>query len=190
MPQSWLDSPLWNQLRAGMLQAVATVSTMSAASPVLLVLTLALMALAGALESPLLFLLAIVQAVVLFNARGVTGVSSTAMQAAAGKLWNRLPTTATVFHAASVCGTVVYRGAFRLAMCLAASVGAGLATLAWFVLSEAELWQWTTLQTDGPPLGPLLVSGAATLSVLLVSGWVACRTPLLNPTTDVSRSQN
>jgi len=162
---------------------------MSAASPMLLVLTLALMALAGALESPLLFALAVVQALLLFNTRGVTGESSTAMQATAGKLWGRLPTAAMTCHAASVCGTIVYRGVFRLTMCLLAAVGAGLATLAWFVLNEVELWRWTTLQTEGPPLGPLLVSGVATLSVLLVSGWIACRTPLLNPSTDASRSQ-
>jgi hypothetical protein len=190
MPKSWLDSPRWNQLRAGMLQAVATISTKSAASPVLLALTLALMALAGALESPLLFLLAIMQAVVLFNAHGVSDVASASMQTAAGNLWRRLPAAASVLHALSVCGTVLYHGVFRLAMCLAASVGVGLATLAWFVLSEAELWRWTTLQTEGPPLGPLLVSGAATLSVMLISGWIACRTPFLNSTTDVSRSQN
>ena len=182
MPQSWLDSPRWNQLRAGMLQAV---STMSTASPALLVLTLALMALAGALESPLLFLLAIVQAVVLFNSRGVAGTSAAAMRAA----WNRLPTMATVSHAASVCGTVVYRGVFRLMTCLLAAVGAGLATLAWFVMSESELWRWTTLQTEGPPLGPLLVTGAAALSVLLVSGGIACRTPLLKAASDASHSQ-
>jgi hypothetical protein len=151
---------------------------------ILMVITLGMAALSVALESFLLFLLAMGQAVVIFKFFGgsrrlAVAENVPSVGAALAGFRRHLPSAAQVHRAGSRTAIVAYRLLYRSAMCLVASLSAGLATLAVFVLKQAELWQWTTLRTAGPPLGALLVAALAALLALLVSACWASRWPLL-----------
>lgn len=180
MPHSWLESPSWTSVRKFVREGGASLASLSAAVPLWWGVTLLLVVLAFALESPLLFVVAVVQAGLLMLARPDVGSATEPAQFAIAESWgSRLPSAVACRRAATISVVVAYRVAFRAAACLLITVTVAAGALAWFVLQDAELWRWTALQTEGPPLGPLLVTGAAGLAALLTSGWIACRLPLL-----------
>lgn len=184
MSRSWSIGELWQQLSASGWHWAQSVSRSSQPQRLLLGLTLAFMALAGALESPLLFLLAVGQGVILFRFRQSECPATMPTAEAHNSAWMEsigqwVPETATIRQTVGVVGTVLYRSLMRGLVCLSIATAVGLATLSWFALNQPELWQWRTLDTSGPPLGAVLVTGLATLLSLLTTSWIACRRPLL-----------
>jgi|GEM_PF-5436821 len=184
MSRSWSIAEFWQQIAASVSPLAHSVSRWSQPQVLLLGLTLAFMALAGALESPLLFLLAVGQGVILFRSRPSERSATMPTAEANNSVWMEsigrwVPETTTIRQTAETVATVLYRSLMRGLICLSITLAVGLATLSWFVLNQPELWQWRTLDTSGPPLGAVLVTGLATLLSLTATGWIACRRPLL-----------
>lgn len=185
MPYLWSLPERWDQLWSRMQRAGSGCSSTIKLQSKLLLITLASLVLSFALESRLLFaVLMVTQGLVLFwlvNGRinlNKQESFSAAAETLAGLL-QRLPTAVAVRRIGYLIGTAIYRIVYRVTVCLLIALSAGLATLSVFALKQPEMWRWTTLQTAGPPLGALLVTGLVTLIVLSMSSWAASRWPLL-----------
>ncbi len=146
------------------------------------VITGLLLVMSFILESPLLFLVGLVQGVVLFQRERSAESSSQYMSTALRTDWQP-PSMDWAGATRQLCfmGAILYRLTLRVLYCVGAAVGSGMATLSWFILREADGWRWQTLQIEGPPLGPVLLAASVSILVLMGGTWLCLHRPLIRP---------
>lgn len=184
MSRSWFFSEQFDEIAARVRRCWAGTQPAITPQAILLAITVAMGLLSAAQESFLLFLLTIMQGAVIYqllssDRNGKLPKVSATLPAVFAKMREQLPNLESVRRVSCQVAILIVCICYRLMVCLLISLAAGMATLSAFVLKQADLWQWRTLQTSGPPLGPMLATGAIVLFVLLLSGWVAIRRPLL-----------
>ncbi len=178
MPTSWTLEGLRHQLRIVSQDWPSSLQLPSPSRMVLWGLTSAIVGAACLLGNVWLLLLGIVQGVVLANVgQSPDVVAPGAMAGLSRTNWSAL--TLSVGRIGVDGLIVMARCLWRTVVTLTAAIAAGLATLSWFVLSDAQGWRWQSLQVEGPPLGPMLLSVGAALFTMLFVGWLWTWKPLL-----------